>query len=269
VSLRRLNIRWPPADQNRQAGSVESRGAEQVRTSRLRVVCIVLWLAVVGLPAVAQTAAPASKQLAPGFTHLRADDKLLLMPIDVELFSLSAGGVQEPRADWTAKAHANLMQAIQQHKQAARVRVVELTPLQADDFAEQAGLHAAVAQAIALHQFGDPMWALPTKAGRLDWNFADAMQPLREASGAGYALFVWVRDSYASPERVAMTIALGALTGIVLSGGVQVGYASLIDLRSGQVVWFNRLARAHGDLREPQPARESVEALLEGFPGVQ
>jgi hypothetical protein len=113
------------------------------------------------------------------------------------------------------------------------------------------------------------MWALPTKAGRMDWNFGDAMQPLREASGARYALFIWIRDSYASPERVAMMIALGALTGIVLTGGAQIGYASLVDLESGQVLWFNRLARAYGDLREAEPARESVDALFEGFPGVQ
>jgi hypothetical protein len=126
-----------------------------------------------------------------------------------------------------------------------------------------------VAQAISLHQFGDPMWALPTKAGRLDWSFGDAMRPLGEASGARYGLFVWVRDSYASAERVAMQIAIGALTGIVLSGGVQIGYASLVDLQTGQVVWFNRLARAYGDLREPQPARESVDALLQGFPGAK
>lgn len=237
---------------------------------------IVLWVAASMLPAWSQTAqpaargaAPASKQLAAGFDHLHASDKLLLMPVDVELFSVSAGGIDEPRADWTAKAHTNLMSAIQRHKQAARVTVVALTPDQADDFGEQVGLHAAVAQSIALHQFGDPMWALPTKGGRLDWSFGDAMRPLREASGAGYALFIWIRDSYASPERVAMMIALGALTGIVISGGAQIGYASLVDLETGRVLWFNRLARAYGDLREPQPARESVDALLESFPGVQ
>lgn len=213
-------------------------------------------------------AAAGSKQLAPGFAHLQADDVLLLMPIDVELFSISAGGVPEPRADWTAKALANLAQAIDERRKAARVGVVELSAQQADDFAEQAGLHAAVAQAIALHQFGDPMWALPTKQGRLDWSFGDAMRPLRDASGARYALFVWVRDSYSSPERVAMTIVIGLATGVVLGGGVQTGYASLVDLDSGRVVWFNRLARPYGDLRELQPARESVNALLQGFPGV-
>jgi len=59
------------------------------------------------------------------------------------------------------------------------------------------------------------------------------------------------------------------VSGVILTGGVQVGYASLVDLETGQVVWFNRLARAQGDLREPQPARESMDALLQGFPGVQ
>jgi hypothetical protein len=215
----------------------------------------------------AQTASP-DKQLAPGFTHLKTDDKLLLMPIDVELFSLSAGGVEEPRADWTAKAQVNMTQAIDARRQQARLQVIELKPEQADEFAEQAGLHAAVAQSIALHQFGGSQWALPSKQGRLDWSFGDAMRPLQAASGARYALFLWVRDSYASPERVAAMIALAAL-GIGITGGVQIGYASLVDLETGRVLWFNLLARAYGDLREPGPARESIDALLSGFPGVQ
>lgn len=236
----------------------------------------VLGLALVAQPSWSQTAGPmsrsgavASKNLAPGFKQLQPGDRVLLMPIDVELYSVSAGGVQEPRADWTAKALTHMTQAIQARRQAARVEVVELQADKADEFAEVQGLHAAVAQAISLHQFGDPMWALPTKAGRLDWSFGDAMRPLREASGARYALFVWVRDSYTSAERVAMQIAIAAVSGVILAGGVQVGYASLVDLETGQVVWFNRLARAQGDLREPQPARESVDALLQGFPGVQ
>lgn len=237
---------------------------------------VVLGLALVALPAWSQGAGQAprsttvgSKNLAPGFTRLQLGDRVLLMPIDVELYSVSAGGVQEPRADWTAKALTHMTQAIEARRQTARVEVVGLPADQADEFAELQGLHAAVAQAISLHQFGEPMWALPTKAGRLDWSFGDAMQPLREASGARYALFVWVRDSYTSAERVAMQIAIAAVSGVILAGGVQVGYASLVDLDTGQVVWFNRLARAQGDLREAQPARESVDALLQGFPGVQ
>ena len=45
------------------------------------------------------------------------------------------------------------------------------------------------------------------------------------------------------------------------------GLSSSGDFRL-PVVWFNRLSRPAGDLRELKPARESVNALLQGFPGV-
>ena len=35
-----------------------------------------------------------------------------------------------------------------------------------------------------------------------------------------------------------------ALLGVGLAGGSQTGYASLVDLRTGRVVWFNNLASA-------------------------
>ena len=43
----------------------------------------------------------------------------------------------------------------------------------------------------------------------------------------------------------------------------------MIDLQTGQVVWFNRLLRGHGYLREAKPAQESVGALLQNFPAVR
>jgi hypothetical protein len=108
--------------------------------------------------------------------------------------------------------------------------------------------------------------ALPTKNGKLDWSLGDAVAPLREKAGSDYALFVWVRDTYTSAERKATMFAL-ALLGIRLQGGIQQGYASLVDLRTGQVLWFNQLARGIGDLREEGPANESISALLKNFPG--
>ncbi len=57
-----------------------------------------------------------------------------------------------------------------------------------------------------------------------------------------------------------------ALFGVGVPGGSQVGYASLVDLNSGQVLWFNRLLRASGDLREAEKAAETLDALLERFP---
>jgi hypothetical protein len=64
-------------------------------------------------------------------------------------------------------------------------------------------------------------------------------------------------------------IAILSLGRVVLGTGVQNGYASLVDLRTGQVVWFNRLFSATGDLREAKPAASTVDELLTGFPAVR
>ncbi|CAG1016555.1 hypothetical protein BURC_01386 [Burkholderiaceae bacterium] len=217
-------------------------------------------------PALAQT--PGSKNLAPGFTEIAKDARIVIMPVDVELFSLSAGGVAEPKADWTASAVQHMKAAMTSKAKSLGLSSSAMDEFTADEFAEQVGLHAAVARSIALHHSFAGPWALPTKDGRLDWSFGESMQPLQAKTGARYALFVWVRDSYASAERKAAMIAM-ALLGVGLAGGSQVGYASLVDLETGRVQWFNRLARGTGDLRETASAVESIEALMAGFPAVR
>jgi hypothetical protein len=52
-------------------------------------------------------------------------------------------------------------------------------------------------------------------------------------------------------------------------GGRQTGYASLVDLNSGQILWFNRLQRGSGDLREAGKAAETLNALLTEFPALK
>lgn len=216
----------------------------------------------------AASAAPASKQLAPGFSHLAKAERVLVMPIDVELFSLSAGGVPEPKADWTADASGHMRDALRERFKTLGLDAQLGDEALGDEFAEQVGLHAAVARSIALHHAVGGGWSLPTKGGVLDWSFEDSMQGLARKTGARYGLFVWVRDSYASAERKAAMV-LMAMVGVGITGGIQVGYASLVDLDSGRVLWFNQLARGTGDLREAKPAAESMNALLTGFPATK
>jgi len=228
-------------------------------SKRLRAV---VWLAVLWA-CLGAARAQDGRNLAPGFAGLPVDAKVVITPIDVELFSMSAGGVLEPKADWTEAAQRHMKVALHERTTGLGQGIIELPGNQADELAELLSLHAAVARSISLHHSG-PL-KLPTKEGKLDWTFGDAMQPLQRATGARYALFTWVRDSYASAERKAMMVGL-ALLGVGVVGGSQVGYATLVDLETGQVLWFNQLLRASGDLREADKASESVSALLQGFP---
>lgn len=206
-----------------------------------------------------------SRNLAPGFAGLPKGASIAVMQPDIELSSISAGGVLEPKADWTEAALKHVQGALSVKAAGLGVTVRELSENDADELAEINALHAAVARSIALHHIRGGTLALPTKDGKLDWSLGDAVAPLREKSGSDYALFIWLRDSYASAERKVAMVVLAAL-GVGIPGGIQIGYASLVDLRSGQVLWFNQLLRGTGDLREAEPANETVTALLKNFP---
>ncbi len=218
---------------------------------------------VVAGPAFAQ-----SKNLAPGFVSLPKGAKVAIMPTDIELFSISGGGVLEPKADWTESASGYFRAALVQKKRVLGLDAVEVAEKDADEFADINALHAAIARSISMHHFGPGSLNLPTKDGKLDWSLGEVVREIGKATGADYALFSWIRDSYASAERVAAMVAVAVLTlgRAVPGGGAQVGYASLVDLSTGQVVWFNRLQRGSGDLREAEKAAETLNALLDQFP---
>ena len=208
----------------------------------------------------------AQQSLAPGFAALPPGAKVLIMPTDIELFSISAGGVAEPKADWTEAASRHFKNAlVEKKKKALKLDVVELAEKDADEFDEINAIHGAIARAISVHHLGPGNFRLPTKEGKLDWSLGDATRAIKKATGADYALFTWVRDSYTSGERVVTMIAL-AIVGVGVGGGMQTGYASLVDLETGRVLWFNRLLRNSGDLREAEKAAETIDALLAGFP---
>ena len=235
---------------------------------------VLVGLMLAGVPARAQTSsgslpgAEASPNLAPGFTHRPTASTLLVVPPDLELFSISAGGVTEPRADWTSAAQRHFREALHARRKAFGPRFKELTARELDEFAELSALHGAVADTVLLHHVMGGVWRLPTKPGGLEWSMGEAVTALREKTGADYALFISLRDSYASAERKATMVAM-ALLGVGLAGGSQQGYASLVDLRDGRLVWFNALRRAAGDLREPSSAEETLDALLQAFPAAR
>lgn len=215
----------------------------------------------------AQAQAQSSKNLAPGFSSRPVASKLVIVPVDVELFSLSAGGVPEPKADWTEAATRHFRAALENQKGLLGANLQDLAEKDLDELADINALHGAVAQSVFLHHMLDAI-KLPTKNGLLDWSMGDSVKPLKDRTGADYALFTWIRDSYASAERKAAMVAM-ALLGVGLTGGAQIGYASLVDLNTGRVVWFNVLRRASGDLRESGPAAETVQTLLAGFPAAK
>lgn len=199
-----------------------------------------------------------------------AGAKILLVPIDVELAELSAGGVLEPHAEWTDNAKRHMLDALDRQALARSISFVKLGEphegmAEADLFAQLEALHGVVGRSIMVHEYEDRA-ELPNKRGRFDWSLGASAARLGEAYGTEYALFILVRDSYTSTGRAAAIILAAALLRVPMLGGSQIGFASLVDLKTGNIVWFNRLSRPTGDLRTATPAEETVRTLLSEFP---
>lgn len=195
--------------------------------------------------------------------------RIVVLPPDVRLDVLHVGGVPEPNAEWTKEARHFIVQSLGERFHTIHATLIngaKITPDPTGDPREYQllKLHRVVGNAILLHQYPGPL-QLPTKANSFDWSLGPGTSYLRKKYGADYALFVYVRDSYSSDARKAV-IFVGALLGVAIQGGLQVGFASLVDLRNGNVVWFNRLIRDTGDLRTAPAAEETVAQLLSNFP---
>jgi hypothetical protein len=213
------------------------------------------------------------------FTPPEGNYKLLVMRPDVSVGSVTTGGMVEPRADWTEQARANLITALkaQQATRGGNVLIMErrdsLPGVDPETVAELERLHYAVGQSIALHRYSGRY--LPTKRGKgLDWTLGQDAVRLGQRSGMDYALFLYAEDSFASTGRIALQVlgVAGCVVGFCvpnIGGGGQFAYASLVDLRSGEVVWFNVLQAGTqvagikmGDLRTPEGAAQAVDRLL-------
>ena len=204
------------------------------------------------------------------FAPPQGDYSLIVMRPDVTVGSVTMGGLVEPRAEWTETARANLLAALkaQQAGRGGRTMILETRAAagaNAELVADLERLHNAVGASIQLHKYSGQ--DLPTKRRQgIDWTLgADAVR-FGQSTGYDYALFMYAEDSFASTGRVLLGVlgTAGCFVGFCapMSGGRQLAYASLVDLKSGDVVWFNVLQSQLGDIRTREGADQMIERLL-------
>ncbi|MCU0753564.1 MAG: hypothetical protein MUE46_00365 [Xanthomonadales bacterium] len=193
--------------------------------------------------------------------------RILLMPLDVELAELLASGLAEPRQAWTEAATRHLDQAFRAELAERGAEVVAFDPTALEESAAARArqlelLHEVVASSLLMNELGPAR--LPTKP-RYEWTLGPGVQVLSGGQPADYAMFTLVRDSYASGGRKALMV-IGLVAGVGVSLGQQVGFVSLVDLRTGQLVWSNFLVSGSGDLREADSAAKAAQQLLAKLP---
>lgn len=147
---------------------------------------------------------------------------IVVMPLDVELAELSAGGLPEPKSEWTDAALKHMRAALETEAKTYKVKLIDYqpqsgTPEDQETSLELVKLHRAVGGSVLVHQYL-PGRELPSKAGKFDWSLGPSVATISRSHHADYALFLFVRDSYASAGRVGV-IVVAALLGVGIPGG--------------------------------------------------
>ncbi len=196
--------------------------------------------------------------------------RILLMPPDIKYYLLTASGVSEPHREWTEAAQQNFTVALQEHADSigTDLTMIDGAASLSKEEDRYRKLHAAVGMTLQQNHFG--AWGLPSKElpdnqRKFDWSLGPGVNEIGDKYNADYLLFVYYRDYQASGGRVAFAI-LAAAAGVGVAGGYEGGFASLVDLRTGNVVWFNSVALGGGEMRDPNGARTAVSGLFKSMP---
>ena len=194
--------------------------------------------------------------------------EILVMTPDVKYYLIPASGVPQPHAEWTEAARENFSRALTDFAAARNIDIIHI-PLQSEltdlEISYQK-LYSAVGSTILTHHYGEVK--LPTKKNSFDWTLGPGVEAIAAKYDADYVLFTFYRDYEASGGRLAMSF-FAAVVGVGLPTGGELGFASLVDLESGDIVWFNRIATGPGELRNPDTAHVTVEQLFKDIPANQ
>lgn len=236
-----------------------------------RIVAVLALFATVTVPAAAQERSAVRQDFE---LEAGSNKRILLFRPSVSAGSQSTAGMYEPNAEWTEQARINLqlsLEALQAQLGNQVIIAPEAYGEAANALSEHMALFAAVSQAVIQYQFfvGNrlPTKKRDNKADVFDWSLGAGVSNLPGAQEADYGLFIYTRDAYGSTGRKILQIAAALGPGIAIKSGEHVGYAGLVDLRTGDLLWLNADGAMGGDVRDAEGSEKRVRQLLEDFPG--
>lgn len=217
--------------------------------------------------AVCLSACATNPRMSADFTAPEAPARIIVFDPEVEYGLLTFGGLIEPRADWSETAERELLAALEAKIETMGHELVLLSPQENEALNQVTLLHTAVASSATAHGAGavGPM-VLPTKAEGWDWTLGSgAAQAAAEHEG-DLGLFLFSRGSFASGSRIATSILIGAAAGgaYVPTGAQRATIASLVDLRTGDIVWMG--VAPMGDPRSPGGAEAIINQAFSDAP---
>ena len=192
--------------------------------------------------------------------------KIVVVKPSVELYEVDAVGGQLLKAEWTSMAIKNVEVAMKNYFKKNNVEVNFYLRDLNENQIEYIKLQKVVSSIIQAHVLV-PERKLPTKdKDGLDWTLGPSFKDEFSDLNADYILILNIKDFFSTGGRI-----LAQTLRLLLIGSyaplIQQGYGTLIDVKTGNFVWFDFVqAESFGDTRKKEGAEDAVEKILKNLP---
>jgi hypothetical protein len=192
----------------------------------------------------------------PGAEGWRERTRTIGILAAVRVEEVSAGGVEEENAEWTAQAARNVVTALGEGLRARRLKAKPLSWKGDPELDEVRLLYAEVASAIWRYTY--PPYAFPPKRARFDYTVGPVDRILDRAGVDVLLIAAGLGQTGADGRRISLLA--GRSTALLALG--------IVD-RRGDVIWFDVWGGRAVDLRSETDVAETVAKLLSELPGGQ
>jgi hypothetical protein len=196
--------------------------------------------------------------------------KIVILPADVLVRELQAGGMLEKVPAWSKISSENLTKALAElSKTGKHFTVVDLPPLSAaeQDALEQA-INTFMTVGVTAHQMmlSGPAWEHKRK--EFDYTLGPLLSFLKEKTGADAAIIVAGEDVVSSGGRKAAMV-FAAILGVGIPMGYSIALTSFVDLSTGNLLWLHYDNSVTKDLKDYPSAKEMMAEIMSKYPNAK
>jgi hypothetical protein len=167
---------------------------------------------------------------------------IAVLPPDVDVYKVTAGGVTEKIDEWSEEAKANIKEALKTHlsqRHDFEIKFIEedwLKQNHKDVWTANRELYYVVSLSALIHAYTGPE-QFPSKKKYFQYTLGEDLKSLAQAVEADAVFFIYGADYEDTGGRVAFKIFAAVLTGTVLYNPCMLTMG-LVNGKTGDMEWF-------------------------------
>ncbi len=172
---------------------------------------------------------------------------IAILPVDVKVYKISAGGVQEEMDEWSVQATKFITDSLTKHvgsRSDIKIKFIDKDFLKnqpRETWKNNQALYEAIAQSALQHAYPG-METFQSKVTNFDYTLGTDLEQLAKVCDADAVLFISGFDTEVTAGRVATelwTQLLGAVAGVsIVYSHPTFLNIGVVDGKSGDVLWF-------------------------------